>query len=740
MTPRPPIDWLDTVVLSPRVLAARSVVATATHAESLAAYRFYRDGIESHATAIAVDPLTGLRYLPCIASATPPTATSPDSVAASITGAIDIRVLGFVDNWNPASAQAFGITKYKDDVATNVSYMLFLSSSGPQFYWGSAAGVASAVAAGVAAPFARGIPGWLRVTAETDGTITFYWAEFDGTVNEPSSWQTLVVKTATGFADIRDNATVLQINGAQNNNYHMDGGVFRSVVYSGVSGTRKVDFNPNADATTGATSFTSATGEVWTLNNTVALAAQTTSVTVLANRDVIVLLRVRRQETGGANGGSTDDYQYQTAKNGGAYANLTTAVTNGIKAVDSASLTDSNTTAARLTAGTGSFVAGEITEDGLVDDRQLTSSNYTEDLVALYITASQVANGDTFDFRVLRNGSVITYTVTPRITISKTLTYVTQAAGGSISPAGALVKDEALGVAGSISPAGSLARVSTLGVSGAITPAGDLATTLIFVVAVDGSISPVGALAFLTAMGIAGSITPAGDLVRSESIGVSGSMTPTGGVTMLDTLAISGSISPAGSLTQLISMALAGSISPTAELTRALSLGIVGSITPTGAIEQAIAIALSGAIGPTGDLSRDLALAVAGSITPAGDVARDVTLELTGGILPDGSLGLLVSIAMAGETSPSGAVDFTVPVAVGDAVIDPIGLLEIVPTLELVGAISPDGAIERSVAFSVGGSLTPGGTLVIVPPEPEFTPVAVRAFFMGGKPVVVVSN
>jgi hypothetical protein len=88
---------------------------------------------------------------------------------------------------------------------------------------------------------------------------------------------------------------------------------------------------------------------------------------------------------------------------------------------NSASLTDGNATTNRLGAGTGSFVAGEISEDGLVDNHQLTASNYTEHLYSLTLVSSALANNDTLDFRVLRNGATtgMTYTVTPRITASK---------------------------------------------------------------------------------------------------------------------------------------------------------------------------------------------------------------------------------------------------------------------------------------------------------------------------------
>lgn len=101
---------------------------------------------------------------------------------------------------------------------------------------------------------------------------------------------------------------------------------------------------------------------------------------------------------------------------------LYTATSSGaVTSYNSASLTDGNATTNRLGAGSGSFVAGEISEDGLVDDHQITVSSYTEHLYSLTLVSSALANNDTLDFRVLRNNAAtgMTYTVTPRITASK---------------------------------------------------------------------------------------------------------------------------------------------------------------------------------------------------------------------------------------------------------------------------------------------------------------------------------
>lgn len=169
-----------------------------------------------------------------------------------------------------------------------------------------------------------------------------------------------------------------------------------------------------------------------TENGSTALAAENTNLTLLNGSQVHLRIGFSETGTGSISGATTDDYQLQVSKNGGAYANVTTSSSN-VKAVASANLTDAGTTTQRLSAGTGSFVAGEISEAGLVTDRQITANNFSELLYAIEIVGADVAAGDTLDFRVLLNGATtnMTYSVTPRLTVSKTI--ATPAGSGTLT-------------------------------------------------------------------------------------------------------------------------------------------------------------------------------------------------------------------------------------------------------------------------------------------------------------------
>jgi hypothetical protein len=154
-----------------------------------------------------------------------------------------------------------------------------------------------------------------------------------------------------------------------------------------------------------------------------ALAAQNTAYTAdLSTGDANLQLRTRLQSTNISPIYGTDDFQLQYERNAsGTWVNVA-AGASGVVPYDSANLTDGAATTNRLGVGTGSFTAGKVSEDGLVDNLGWPGNNNTELLYALTLKQTDLANGDTLRFRVLRNGVTtgLTYTQVPTIPVTKT--------------------------------------------------------------------------------------------------------------------------------------------------------------------------------------------------------------------------------------------------------------------------------------------------------------------------------
>ena len=161
-----------------------------------------------------------------------------------------------------------------------------------------------------------------------------------------------------------------------------------------------------------------------TESGSVALQPQDTAHTGdLTGGDGLGHLRVRLQSTTAVAIDATDDFTLQYEKNtSGTWVNVGTGAVIGY---NDPNLTDAAATTNRLGAGTGSFVAGKVSEDGLADNVGWTANNYTELLFSCQFVKAQLISGDTIRFRVLRNGATtgMTYTQTPLVNIIQVNAY-----------------------------------------------------------------------------------------------------------------------------------------------------------------------------------------------------------------------------------------------------------------------------------------------------------------------------
>lgn len=180
-----------------------------------------------------------------------------------------------------------------------------------------------------------------------------------------------------------------------------------------------------------------------------AAGAEDASVDFTVSADLIKHLRVLIEETGGANGASTDDWNLQYNKNGGGWNSVTNSSSN-VRGNGASQLTHGADTTNRatdgLTDGSGSFVAGEQAEsDGFISDRRLTSSNFMEHVWAVEFVQADLADNDSIDFRVqVDTGGGLgnfTHDVTLNATIDKPLAVTPGAAsavGAKLDPGVAL--------------------------------------------------------------------------------------------------------------------------------------------------------------------------------------------------------------------------------------------------------------------------------------------------------------
>lgn len=127
-------------------------------------------------------------------------------------------------------------------------------------------------------------------------------------------------------------------------------------------------------------------------------------------------LRFELNETGAASGNVSAVVQYNI--NGVAWATAGTT-TNGVRLEASSNITDGVATTGQLTAGSGTFRAGQVRETTTAAAATMSGSDHTEVEFCLALHYGFLNSGDVVTFRVLDSGGTITYTVTPTINVTK---------------------------------------------------------------------------------------------------------------------------------------------------------------------------------------------------------------------------------------------------------------------------------------------------------------------------------
>jgi hypothetical protein len=139
-----------------------------------------------------------------------------------------------------------------------------------------------------------------------------------------------------------------------------------------------------------------------------------------------------------------------------------------------------------------------------------------------------------------------------------------------------------------------------------------------------GSLTPAGALVRQTAKLPAGTVTPTGALARSTAKTVAGTATPAGALVRQAAKSFAGSLTPAGALATLKAAlrSFAGSLTPTGALTRQTNKVVAGAVTPTGTIQRSTAKLFAGAIAGVGAVVKQTAKRFVGALAPTGAVTN----------------------------------------------------------------------------------------------------------------------
>ena len=162
---------------------------------------------------------------------------------------------------------------------------------------------------------------------------------------------------------------------------------------------------------------------------------------------------------------------------------------------------------------------------------------------------------------------------------------------GSLTTAGAILRSTAKTVAGSLTTAGTVVKQTAKTMAGTLTTAGTLASVRTYLASLSGSLTTAGTLTRSTGKTVAGTLTTAGAILRSTAKSLAGTL-GTAGALVADfilggptyTQAVGGTLTTAGALIRSTSKSLAGSLATAGAITRQIARSLTGTLTTAGTL------------------------------------------------------------------------------------------------------------------------------------------------------------
>lgn len=199
-------------------------------------------------------------------------ASTPDSVALSITGDIDIRARVSLADWTPSAVSAL-VAKFATSTAQR-SYYLRVATNGALTFLGSSDGTTSNlnVTSSAAVVAANGAPIIVRVTRTIAAGEILCYTHADQVARPAAAAYTQLGNALSDDAGALSDSTAPVVIGAQSSSAADPtiGKVYWVEIRDGIDGT--VVASPDFTAgSPGAANLTDAQGNVWTFNGTAAL-------------------------------------------------------------------------------------------------------------------------------------------------------------------------------------------------------------------------------------------------------------------------------------------------------------------------------------------------------------------------------------------------------------------------------------------------------------------------------------
>ena len=316
-----------------------------------------------------------------------------------------------------------------------------------------------------------------------------------------------------------------------------------------------------------------------------------------------------------------------------------------------------------------------------------------------------------------------------------------QAAAGTLTSSGTIIKQTAVSYAGALTSAGTLATLGTFfralagtltsagtvvkdtakSYAGTLTSASTLATSLTFLRSFAGTLTSSGAIAKQTNTSYAGALTSSGTVqtVKSFVRAFVGTLTSSGTLAKETATSLAGTLTSSGVVTTIktVLLSLAGTLTSSGTLVKDTAVSYVGTLTSAGTVEKETAVSYTGSLTSSGSLVRKTITSLAGTLTSAGDLATqfiggagEFFQSLAGTLTSSSNLTKRTSVSYDGTLVSSGNIVKSVATSLAGTLTS-AGDVALLRAKLLAGMLTSSGAITKQTARSLAGTLTSAGTI-----------------------------
>lgn len=277
-------------------------------------------------------------------------------------------------------------------------------------------------------------------------------------------------------------------------------------------------------------------------------------------------------------------------------------------------------------------------------------------------------------------------------------TQYNQSAGGTLTTAGALVKQDNKVLAGTLTSSGALIKRCNKVLAGTLTSAGALVKRTFS--SLSGTLTPAGALLSpkISFASFTGTLTSAGSLVKRAGKVLAGTLTSAGVLSKRTGKVLGGELTSSGDVigSRVALSSLSGTLNTVGALIKKTNTSSAATLTTAGDLSKRTGKVLSGAFTPLGTLASIKAalVSLSGTLTSAGALRKQAGKELSGNLTSTGALVKSTRKVLAGSFTPSGVLAASKTILVS-----------------LSGTLTTLGGLTKKSFKTLAGSLTSSGLL-----------------------------